>query len=144
LVKDGQQVANHPEESAGRLVVSENMVGIFDNLDGISQRYLALRMLLKGKKIKQLSWSDRLCVMYVLEEGTLKFYNILTESDSAPIELRAIALKIAGEEAGHSNYLKYALPHFAPVSGSEILEWRSRVFWASFGLVWDFYKWTRN
>jgi predicted metal-dependent hydrolase len=141
LVKEGQEIANHPEKGTGKVVACDNAVGIFDNLDGISRRYLALRVLLRGKKIEELSWGDRLACMHVLEEGTLKFYNVLAESDSVPIELRAIALKIAGEEAGHSNYLKYSLSHFTHISSAEISEWRSRVFWAQFGLIWDFWKW---
>jgi rubrerythrin len=137
LVKDGEEVANHPEEGDGKIVIWDNSVGIFDNLDGISQRYLALRILLKGRRISELSWNDRLACMHVLERGTLRFYLALAES-SAPIELRAIAAKIAEEEAGHSNYLR------AATKKENILKWRSRVKWASLGLIWDFYKWTRS
>jgi hypothetical protein len=143
LKKDGDEIAKHPEDGEGKIVTWGNTVGIFDNLDGISQRYLALRMLFKGKKIQELSWSDRLACMHVLEEGTLAFYNELSSFET-PYKLKMTAIKIAGEEAGHSNYLKYTLSHFADAPDAEISKWRSRIFLASFGLIWDFWKWTRN
>lgn len=138
LFKDGKETANHPEEGKGKVISWDKSVGIFDNLDGISQRYLALRMLLQGKKIEQLSWGDRLACMHVLERGTLQFYLALAESSSAPIELRAIAVKIAEEEKGHGDYLR------GTTKKENILKWRSRVKWANLGLIWDFWKWTRS
>jgi hypothetical protein len=143
LQKSGIELANHPEEGDGKLIIFEAGYGIFDNLDGISQRYLGLRMLLKGQKIADMSWCDRIACMVVLEESTLGFYNELASS-SAPSNIQLIATKIAGDEAVHSSMLKYSLCHFTHFPEHSLEKWRSRLFFAQFGLLWDFWKWTRN
>jgi hypothetical protein len=141
LIKDGVELANHPESGDGRLIVFDEGYGIFDNLDGISQRYLGLRMLLKGQKLVDLDWQSRIAVMAVLEESTLSFYNQLSVSPNIPNEVRLVAVKIAGQEAEHGNYLKYVLPQFTYLPEMEIEKWQARLLWASWGLMWDFWRW---
>lgn len=140
----GEEKSNHPEEGDGKLIIFETGNGIFDNLDGISQRYLALKVFLKGKKMSELPWSDRLACMAVLEEGTLGFYNELSSCEGIPNYIRVVAMKISGEEAGHANYLKYMLPQFTPTPSLEMQKWRDRLFWAKLALIWDFWQFMQS
>lgn len=129
--------------SKSKILTGEEYCGIFENLDGISQRYLGLKLFLRGQKVADMSWCDRIACMVVLEESTLGFYNELASS-SASDNIRVIAMKIAGEEASHANALKYSLYHFTLFPQYSLDKWRSRLFFAQFGLLWDFWKWTKN
>jgi hypothetical protein len=139
----GRQLANHPDRGRGKLVRLENKVGLFENLDGISQRYLSLRFLLGGKKINQLPWHARIACMACLEEGTFNFYRHFAASN-IPDSLKAIVQKIADEEEKHADYFEYVLPQFTAFPHAELDDWRSRIAWASIGLIWDFLRWTKN
>ncbi len=140
----GNEIANHPEAGNGKLITSGKYSGIFDNLDGISQRYKSLQLLLWGKKINDLPWESRLACMACLEEATLRFYIILASTSNLDFEIRAIALKIAGEEGCHANYFKYVLPQFSYFPEKELNKWRLRIFWARFALIIDFILWTKK
>lgn len=139
----GLELARFPESKAGKKMVfnkgGEEYIGIFENLDGISRRYISLRIFLKGKKIIDLPWKDRLACMLALEAQTRALYVELSKSQ-APQSLRAIFSKIASEEDSHSNYLESVLRDFAPCPGQEVDKWRSRIKLASLGLIYDFMK----
>jgi rubrerythrin len=129
--------------SKSKILTGEEYCGIFENLDGISQRYLGLRLFLRGQKVADMSWCDRIACMMVLEQSTLGFYNELASSP-VPDNIRLIAMKIAGDEAVHASMLKYSLCHFTHFPELSLDKWRSRLFFAQFGLLWDFWKWTKN
>lgn len=139
----GVELARFPEEKEGIKIIfdkdGEQYTGIFENLDGISQRYLSLRIFFRGKKIIELPWKDRLACMLALEAQTRALYVELSKSP-CPQELRAIFSKIAQEESSHSDYLESVLRDFSPCPNQEVDRWRSRMNLASLGLIYDFGK----
>jgi|GEM_PF-3592850 len=119
----------------------EKLKGVFESFDGISFRYLALRLLFRNQPASSYSWIDKLAFMSVLEEATGAFYRRLMNVDDAG--LSAIAAKIAGDEFNHANYLVIALN--AITNSSEetqkaIQKWRDRIYWSKFGLIFDVIK----
>lgn len=139
----GVELARFPESKKGTKIVldkeGEQYIGIFENLDGISQRYLALKIFLRGKKIIELPWKDRLACMLALEGGTRALYVELSKL-KMPESLRAIFSKIAQEESSHSDYLESVLRDFVPCPSQEVDRWKGRISLASLGLIYDFGK----
>jgi rubrerythrin len=107
-----------------------------EHFDGISQRYLALRILFDGKKPESLSWKDKLAFMAVLEDGTRSFYMELAKQPGA---LGAIASQIAEDEEHHANYLKSAVGQFSSCPLEEIRHWQKRVAIASIFVLFDLF-----
>ena len=113
----------------------EKLIGLFENFDGISKRYFSAKILFDNKAAADYPWEDKLAFMYALEEETAAFYQMMVEAEDAI--LSAIALQITGDELNHANYLKLALSGFAPIPQAAIDKWRSRVWWAKWGLIVD-------
>jgi hypothetical protein len=113
----------------------ERLQGLFENFDGLSKRYLSLRLLLGNRSAFDYNWDDRLAFMYILEQHTLEFYGLLATSH-AHEPLRAIASLIALDELDHADYLKSLLLYH----NSDIEKWRDRLWFASWGLVVDMCK----
>ncbi|MCC5618825.1 ferritin-like domain-containing protein [Nostoc sp. CHAB 5836] len=109
--------------------------GQFENLDGISKRYLSLRILFQGKSAIDYPWEDRFAFMQILEEGTGKLYKALSKVASTE-SLRAIASQIAQDEVNHQDYLWHASYDWYP----DLIKWESRVGWAMWGLAVDLFK----
>lgn len=142
---NGVELANHFELGGGKIIEDKEkgVFGIFQNLDGISQRYFSLHYFLKGKKMKDLPWESRLACMAVLEEGTNNFYLVLNKILVNEV-LKSIALKISDEELVHSRYLKYLIGQFTPFVDVEIDRWRRRLWFAKFFLILDFFNYVRQ
>lgn len=135
----GIEVAEYPDDSEpGKQMIFTKSIGIFSNLDGLSRRYYALKILFGSRTAASFSWIDRLAFMCALEAKTHIFYAML--SQIAPKSISAIALQISEDETQHSDYLKYALASFTPLSSVEIDKWRSRINWAMWGLLLDVWK----
>ncbi|MBD2364521.1 hypothetical protein H6G36_25665 [Anabaena minutissima FACHB-250] len=135
--QDGKQLewdsATHP---------GQKVVAIFENLDGLSKRYISLRILFKNKSAFDYGWGDRLAFMQALESETCKFYQALSQSNCSE-KLKAIASQITQDELGHSNYLSSLLYSFPD---TDLEKWEERLFWAKLGLIFDVVRllWTSN
>lgn len=132
LYKDGVLVVSKPYSTPTIHLQGIHYSGSFENLDGLSLRYLSLRMLFKGKSAIDFPWEDRLAFMQVLEGVTQKFYAQLSQYSRVE-SIRAIALKIAVDEITHADYLKYVCKEFRP----DILKWEAQLNWAILGLMVD-------
>jgi hypothetical protein len=114
----------------------ERLQGLFENFDGLSKRYLSLRLLFGNRSAFDYSWDDRLAFMCVLEQSAQQFYGHLANSQRASEPLRAIASQIALDELDHADYLKSLLLYH----NTDIEKWRDRLWLASWGLVIDMWK----
>jgi hypothetical protein len=136
-VDTGEELARFPDKGEGTEVFlpNQNLLGVFQNLDGLSQRYLSLKILFLGKKAEDFEWTDTLAFMSALETVTKRFYTQLALSTEAP--LSTIAQQISEDESQHSEYLKICLSQFTHFPEVEIDRWRARIRWATIGLVID-------
>lgn len=137
----GEEMAECPDplESGKKIVLEKSrIVGIFSNLDGLSKRYFALKILFCNRSADSFSWVDRLALMLALEEKATKFYATL--ATVAPLPISAIALQISQDESHHSEYLKSCLHSFTPLTAIEIDKWRSRINWAMWGILIDMWR----
>ena len=116
----------------------ERLVGIFENFE-LSKRFCCLRLLFGNKSAFDYNWDDRLAFMFVLEQQTQQFYQLLAVN-STSIPLRIIASKIALDELNHTDYLKNVLFHY----NGDVEKWRDRFWFAQIGLVFDAWKFTNN
>lgn len=139
-VDTGEELARFPDKGEGTEVFLPNqkLLGVFQNLDGLSQRYLSLKILFLNKKAEDFEWTDTLAFMSALETITKRFYSRLAEVAEAP--LSTIAQQISEDESQHSEYLKISLSQFAPLPEVEIDRWRARIRWASIGLIFDAWR----
>jgi rubrerythrin len=112
--------------------------GHFENFDGISKRYVSLRLLFGNRRADDYQWCDRLAFMCVLEEQTSAVYEILSEIGNE--QLRAIAQQIKNDEIGHCDCLKYALAQFSHFPEADLQKWEKRLFWAKLGLLVDMWN----
>lgn len=136
----GEEIAQFPDMEEGTKIFlkDKNLLGIFQNLDGISQRYLSLKILFRGLRAEDFEWTDTLAFMAALETVTKRFYSKLAEVTEAPIS--TIAKQISEDESQHSEYLKIVLSQFTPLPEVEISKWRARIRWASLGLIVDAWR----
>jgi rubrerythrin len=130
--QDGELKIIESEDTPSKELQGIYYSGKFENLDGLSKRYLSLRMLFQGKSAADYPWEDRFAFMQVLEEVTRKFYSVLSH-EANKHSLKAIAYQIATDEAAHVDYLKYASRDFYP----DVIKWESRLNWAIWGLFID-------
>lgn len=114
----------------------ERLIGIFENFDGLSKRYLSMRLLFGNRSAFDYPWDDRLAFMCVLEQQAQHFYEHLAINQHASPALRAIASQIALDEVEHADYLKHSLFHY----NGDIEKWRDRMWLASLGLIVDMWK----
>ncbi|NWF61765.1 hypothetical protein CEN49_19300 [Fischerella thermalis CCMEE 5273] len=113
----------------------EKLQGIFENFDGISQKYLAAKLLFGGDKASCFDWADKLAFMHILEKEAHKFYTVLAQiAQGTP--LGAIASQIADDEQHHADYLKAGYNHFSP-SIQKIEKWHKKVNFAKWGVLID-------
>ncbi|MBO3459943.1 ferritin-like domain-containing protein [Aetokthonos hydrillicola Thurmond2011] len=106
--------------------LGEQLVGIFENFDGISQRYLSAKLLFDGKSADSFDWADKLAFMHVLEQETEQFYLALAKIESGT-PLGAIASQIVKDEQHHADYLKSTLTQFSTSPQQEIAKWQCKV-----------------
>lgn len=140
-VHTGIELATLPEPSTPGKVIfmpEKNILGIFQNLDGLSQRYLSLRLLFRGKKAADFDWCDRIAFMCALEHISQQFYAKLADIADEP--LKAIALQISQDELEHSDYLKYTLTSMSNLPSQDIKKWEGRIGWSMLGLVFDVWR----
>ena len=141
---DGSEPVRQSDHQKGKVLYWESTIypgqkvtALFENLDGLSKRYLSLRILFKGQSASHYDWCDRLAFMHLLEIETQKFYKVLADSKCSE-PLRAITLRIVEDEKGHSTYLKDLLSQIPGAdSDSDLEKWRDRLFWAKIGLLFD-------
>ncbi len=114
----------------------EKLTGVFENFDGLSKRYLSMRLLFGGKSAFDYSWDDRLAFMCVLEQQAQQFYEALANNQRASQALKAIAAQIALDEVEHADYLKRLLFQY----NADIEKWRDRLWLASLGLIVDMWR----
>jgi len=107
-------------------------VGLFENYDGISDRYLSAKMLFGFKKASDYDWVDKIAFMKVLEEKTGEFYKEFSLQVKDKV-LKSIIEKILEDENNHNCYLNSLAKEF----NSDLEKWRFRIWFASFFLIWD-------
>lgn len=139
-ISTGEELAPFPDidENEGTKIFYQNTIGKFQSFDGMSKRYLALRVLFNGKKASDLDWCDRIAFMHVLETGTSEFYKQLAMQTQG--KLSAIASEISEDEIGHSEKLKLFLGNFTLFPHQEIDKWESRINLSMWALLWDLYR----
>ncbi len=109
------------------------------HVDGISRRYRAAQSLFGGKSAADYDWSDSLSFMAAGELVGGLFYSSIVLVFSSDHPERAIFLKIAEDEVGHSNYLLDALISEVGVIKAYcyFFKWLLRLFRASFHIITD-------
>lgn len=134
--------ASEKKKNSGKLVNAkirgQQCVGIFENFDGLSQKYLSLRLLLENNKMLSLPWCSRIACMAVLELETKNFYEELGKSSKISEPLKMVVSKIASDEESHADYLNYVLLDFTSLPRQEIDKWQERLTRAYLGLIFDF------
>lgn len=103
----------------------------YEALEGISQRYWSAKLFFGFKSAATFGWADTIAFIHVIEEVVAVFYSVLAECEDESI--KAIALKIQGDELHHANYAKHCLWWFHPCPQQVIDKWRSRLLLAVLG-----------
>lgn len=147
-ISTGQQLARpNPELTAQGKEISwdsinfpgERLQGTFENFDGLSKRYLSLRLFFRNKSAYEYPWNDKLALMHILEQSTREFYQAISKQ-SNDTTIQAIATQIATDEDNHAHYLYQSLKWFSYFPDHDIQKWQSRFHLAIWGLVIDAWR----
>jgi hypothetical protein len=117
----------------------DKLTGNFLNLDGLSKRYLSLRIFFGGKKAEDFDWENKLAYMIVLERVNTDFYKAISRVYKGS-KFGAIATKILEEEDSHILYLSNCLASITHDPQFVIDKWQGRLVCAYLGLTVDAIK----
>lgn len=105
--------------------------------EGISRRYLSVRVWLRGQRACDLIWEDAIAFMCVGEQASEAFYSRM--SKIVPSEYSATFERISQDEKTHQSQLYSSLKKISSIDSQQLLaKWRRRGYQALMFVPIDF------